>query len=502
MRRRDFLSASLATTALLPIRDLCASRLALLAQVGTELPARNLSGGEVALPAAELEALAASMHGAVVLPDSGNYDQVRRVWNGIFDKRPALMARCTGAADVLRAVGFAKEHSLLTAVRGGGHSYSGKSSCDGGIVIDLSAMRGVLVNPSARMARVAAGTLLGQLDHETQAFGLVTPAGVISHTGVAGLTLGGGFGRLSRRFGLTCDNLLAADVVTADGRYLRASDTENSDLFWGLRGGGGNFGVVTSFDYQLHPLDPMVLAGDVIWPFDQARDVLRFFADYSLEIPDELYLIAALLRDGEGTPFVKVGVQWSTDHAQGEQVLKPLRRFGRPLNDTIAPASYVELQSEDDCTQPHGLKYYNKSGFAGELSNDALDLILDVFQGSSRPFSLFMTLEGGAIGRVAPRATAFPNRDALYWLAISGQWEDPALSEEQIRVMRAQWQRLQPLTRGFYTNSAMNESNARYRSNYGENLERLVALKNKYDPDNLFRLNANVAPTLSVSAGS
>lgn len=493
MRRRDFLSASLATTALLPTRHLYADQADLLRTLG-DLPARTLDGDDMTLPASDVQALGASMFGAVLLPGSGDYDTARRVWNGIFDKRPALIARCHGAADVIRAVEFAREHSLLTAVRGGGHSYSGKSSCDGGIMIDLMPMRGVQVNPQARTARVAAGTLLGQLDHETNAFGLVTPAGVVSHTGAAGLTLGGGFGRLSRRFGLTCDNLIAAEVVTADGRFLRANNAEHPDLFWGLRGGGGNFGVVTSFEYQLHPLDPVVLAGEVTWSFEQARDVLRFFADYSLDAPDELYLIGSLIRDREGTPFVRVGVLWSREHARGEAALQPLRTFGRPLKDTIGPVSYVELQSKNDWLQPHGLNYYNKSGFTRELSTDAVDLILQVFQESSRPFSLFMTLEGGAIGRIASDATAFPNRDALYWLAISGQWEDPAESEERIRVMRAEWRRLQPLTRGFYTNSAMNESDARYRMNYGPNLDRLVALKNSYDPGNLFRLNANVSP--------
>ena len=488
MRRRDFLRTALTTTALLPVSNL-------LTQGIGDVAARTLTRGATMLPVADIEALAVSMRGTVLLPSSGNYDSVRQVWNGIFDKRPAIIARCSGATDVIRAVDFACEYSLLTAVRGGGHSYSGKSSCDGGIMIDLMPMRSVQVDPQTLTARVAAGTLLGQLDHEAQAFGLVTPAGVISHTGVAGLTLGGGFGRLSRRFGLTCDNLLAADVVTANGRYVHTSETDNPDLFWGLRGGGGNFGVVTSFDFQLHAMDPVVLAGSVAWPFEQARDVLRFFTDYSLTIPDELYLIASLLRTQDGTPFVNIGVLWSADHAKGEQTLKSLRQFGRPLRDTIGPASYAGLQSQNDWTQPAGLNYYNKSGFTGQLSDDALDLILDVFQGPSHPFSLFMTLEGGAMGRVAPDATAFPNRDALYWLAISGQWEDPAISDERISIMRADWQRLQPLTRGFYTNSAMNESDARYRSNYGANLERLVALKNKYDPGNLFRLNANVSPT-------
>lgn len=462
---------------------------------GEHIPAKTLNGGDLTLPVADVEALASSLHGSVVLPHHGNYDAVRQVWNGIFDKHPALIARCSGAADVITAVNFAREYSLLTAVRGGGHSYSGKSGCDGGIVIDLSPMRGAQVNATAHTARVAAGTLLGQLDHEAQAFGLVTPAGVISHTGVAGLTLGGGFGRLSRRFGLTSDNLLSADVVTAEGRYIKANATDNPDLFWGLRGGGGNFGVVTSFNFRLHPMEPIVLAGSVAWPMEQARDVLRFFADYCLNIPDELYLIGGLLHDAQGKPFVNIGVLWSKDHAQGQQILKPLRNFGRPLRDTIGPAPYVKLQSQNDWTQPFGLNYYNKSGFAQALGDDAIDLILDVFQASPHPFSLFLTLEGGAIGRAPADATAFPNRDALYWLAISGQWQDPAISAERVAVMRSDWKRLQPLTRGFYTNSAMNESDARYRSNYGRNLSRLVQLKNKYDPANLFRLNANVTPT-------
>ena len=490
MKRRNFLQATLATTASLSSRPLFAS------SPPKTLAARLLDGQDFMLPLDNIAALAADLRGDIILPDAANYNAARQVWNGIFEKRPAVIARCHGASDVVQAVNFAREHSLLTAVRGGGHSYSGKSSCDGGMVIDLTQMQSVRVNPRQRTARVAPGTLLGQLDYEAQAFGLVTPAGVISHTGAAGLTLGGGFGRLSRRFGLTCDNLLGADVVTANGDYIRASESENSDLFWGLRGGGGNFGVVTSFDYGLHPMDPIVLAGNVSWPMSQARDAMRFFAEYSLAIPDELYLIGSLLRDREGTPYFSVGVQWSTDHAEGERVLKPLREFGRPQNDTISAVSYVKLQSMHDWTQPFGTKYYNKSGFSRELSNDALDLILDVFLGSSRPFSIFLTLEGGAIGRVAADATAFPNRDALYWLAISGQWDDPALSEEQIRVMREQWLRLQPLTSGFYTNSAMFESDKRYRSNYGKNLDHLTTLKSQYDPDNLFRLNANIAPTL------
>ena len=499
MKRREFLTASLATAALAPAREVFPQSLAFLTQTIGALPAKTLDDGEIMLPATSIEALAGGLQGAVVLPGSADYDTVRQVWNGMFDKHPAIIARCQSAADVVQAIEFAREHSLLTAVRGGGHSYAGKSSCNGGIMIDLMPMRSVRVDPGTRTAHLAGGALLGQLDREAQAFGLATPAGVVSHTGVAGLTLGGGFGRLSRRFGLTSDNLIAVDLVTADGRYLRASEVENADLFWGLRGGGGNFGVVTSFEFRLHPMDSIVLSGGMVWPLEQAREVLRFYADYSHQIPDELTIGASLLRARDNTPLVSVSAFWSADHAKGERALEPLRQFGRPLRDTIAPVNYVALQSAIDHIQPFGQHYYSKTGFTGALSSDDLDLIMDVSRSATRPFNIFMNLEGGAVSRPASDATAFPNRDAMYWLGTSAQWTDPGYGGKQLRVMRAAWTRLEPITKGFYTNSAIDESDTQYQSNYGRNFARLVALKDKYDPTNLFRLNANVPPSIETA---
>jgi hypothetical protein len=483
MQRRQFLSGSLAAAACWPARELFAQNLAFLTQTIGELPARTLAGRDRTLAGADVEALAASLRGDLLLPGSVDYETARHIWNGVFDRRPALIARCSGAADVIRAVNFAREFELLTAIRGGGHSYSGKSTCDGGIMIDLSAMRGARVDPHARTARVAGGSLLGDLDHEAQQFGLATTAGVISHTGAAGLTLGGGFGRLGRRFGLACDNLIAADIVTAGGAYLRVSETERADLLWGLRGGGGNFGVVTSFEYRLHPVDRMVLGGAVAWPVHQAREVMRFFADYSREAPDELYLACYLLPPRDGPAMVLVSGCWSAEHGKGEEILKPLRSFGPPASDSFGPIDYVALQCGSDKAVPHGRKYYSKSGFTGELDDDAIDLILDVFNGSPRPYTMLLEL------------FAFPNRDARYWFGTSAGWEDPAQSDAQISVMRSEWQRLQPLTQGFYINAAVDETPERFRSNFGQNFARLVALKDQYDPTNQFRLNANVPPS-------
>jgi hypothetical protein len=483
------LSASLAAAAWWPARELLAQ------QTIGELPARTLAGRDLSLAAGDIEALAASLRGDLLLPGGADYERARRIWNGVIDRHPALIARCSGAADVIRAVNFAREFELLTAVRGGGHSHSGKSTCDGGIMIDLSAMRGAQVDLHARTARVAGGSLLGDLDHEAQQFGLATTAGVVSHTGAGGLTLGGGFGRLGRRFGLACDNLVAADIVTASGEYLHASETEHADLLWGLRGGGGNFGVVTTFHYRLHPVDRMVLGGSVAWPIDQAREVMRFFADYSRQAPNELYLACYLLPARDGPAMAVVDVCWSADHARGEEVLKPLRAFGRPSVDSLGPIEYVELQRGSDKSVPHGRNYYGKSGFAEELDDDAIDLILDVFNGSPRPYTVLLERNGGAVAHVAPDATAYPNRGAQYWLGTSAGWDDPAENDAWISIMRSEWQRLEGLTQGFYINAAIDMTPERFRSNFGGNFARLVALKDRYDPTNQFRLNANVPPS-------
>ncbi len=489
MKRRHFVGAGLALAATFPLRGFSA----VLKGAG-DLPAKSLAGGDLLLRGSSVEAFAASLRGDLLLPDHQDYDRTRRIWNAAFDKRPALIARCTGASDVRHAVDFAREHQLLTAVRAGGHSLSGKSSCDGGLVIDLQQMQGVRVDPEARRAYLESGSLLGQLDHECAAFGLATTAGTVSHTGAAGLTLGGGFGRLGRRFGLTCDNVAAFDVVTANGHFLRASDDENMDLFWGLRGGGGNFGVVTSIEYRLHPVNPTILGGNISWPLDQARDVMRYYRDIALDAPDVVNLMFDLHWE-ETNPMFAIEVCWSGDHTEGEQWLQPLRAFGKPASDNIAPMPYVKIQSKDDVLYPHGGRYYLKNGLVTKLTDGGIDLILDAFRRTPREFAMFADHCGGAYGRMAPDATAFPRRDMAFVLALFAGWQNPAQSDEWIAKARETWQELAPLTSGFYTNYAAADTKlAGFHENYGANFERLVALKAKYDPMNLFRLNANVPP--------
>lgn len=491
MKRRDFVGAGLALSAAWPLRGWSA----ILKDVGS-IAAKTLDGSDVTLAGSSVEDFAAGLRGDVLLPGNPDYDRARRVWNGMFDKRPALIARCTGARDVRRAVEFAREHSLLTAVRAGGHSVSGKSTCNGGIMIDLQPMQGVRVDPQKRRAYLEAGSLLGQLDHECAAHGLATTAGTFSITGAAGLTLGGGFGRLGRRFGLACDNVASFEVVTADGRFLRASDDENADLFWGLRGGGGNFGVVTSIEYRLHAVDPIVLGGYVNWPIEQARDALRFYRDIAMDAPEAVNLNPGLYWY-RGAAYFGIGVCWSGDHAEGEQWLKPLRAFRNPVEDTIKPMPYVKLQSGSDASAPDGIHCYAKNGFIGELTDDGIGLMLDVFQRTPGLYEMFGDHCGGAYSRMAADATAFPRRDMKFILAIWSGWDSPDGVDEKVAQMRATWRELEPLTQGFYTNYAGTDTLApRDRENYGANFERLVALKAKYDPMNLFRLNANVPPKI------
>lgn len=492
MKRRQFMGSGLALAATWPLRGFTSE----LKGVG-EVPAKTLSGAEIALPGPAIEALAASLRGQVLLAGNPEYDRTRRVWNAAFDKKPALIARCTGASDVRQAVNFAREHQLLTAVRAGGHSYSGKSSCDGGLVIDLQSMQGVRVDPETKRAYLESGSLLGQLDHECAAFRLATTAGTVSHTGAAGLTLGGGLGRLGRRYGLACDNAASFDIVTADGKFLRASDKENTDLFWGLRGGGGNFGVVTSIEYRLHDMDPVVLGGSIVWPLAQARDVLRFYRDTAIDAP-EVVNLDPLLYSAPSGPVIEIEACWSGDRGQGEAWLKKLRAFGKPLRDEIAPMPYVTLQSSGDELLAFGKYYYLKSGMLTQLTDDGIDHIIDSFKRMPDWYLLFFDHCGGAYRRTAPAATAFPNRDMLFTLGAHSIWPTKDGIEENIAKMRANWKELEPLTKGFYTNyQGTDVTMAGYRENYGANFERLVALKAKYDPNNLFRLNANVPPKIA-----
>jgi FAD/FMN-containing dehydrogenase len=496
MKRRDFLRASVAAaTALGPARQLFAAKLGVLAQGAGSLAAVTLGGSETSIPADHIESLAQSMYGAVVLPGDANYDSTRAIWNGVFDRRPALIARCVGSADVTHAVNFAREHNLLTAVRGGGHNYAGKSMCDGGIVIDTSPMRAVEVNASARTARVAAGTLLGQLDFETMHHGLGTTAGVVSHTGCAGLTLGGGMGRYMRKFGLAVDNLLSVDIVTAAGERLHASETSNPDLYWGLRGGGGNFGVATAFEYRLYPTNRNVFSGFVAWPLAKAPDVLDYWFDFCADAPGDLQMTAVMTRGGDGSPLVGVSGCWSGDVAKGEEVLSKLRNLGKPIFDTFAPVPYLAIQSSGDESSAHGRLYYAKAGFTPALDRDDGKRIADVFEAASTGYTMLIDQGGGAVGEVPTEATAFPNRDAKFWLSVDGNWDDPAETDSRIAGMRSDWKHLESLTSGFYTNGAIDESASQFRSNYGANFPRLQGLKDRYDPQNMFRLNANVPPS-------
>jgi FAD/FMN-containing dehydrogenase len=493
MKRRTFVSSAVSAgaMALLPARHLLAST--------ADTPAIGRTGKQLVLRGRDIDELRGSLRGQLLTASEEGYEQARRVWNGAFDRRPALIVRCAGASDVVQAVNFGRTQDLLIAVRAGGHSLSGQSVCDGGLMIDLSLMRGVRVDPVARTARVESGALLGDLDRESQAFGLATPAGRISHTGVAGLTLGGGFGRLTPRFGLSCDNLRAADVITASGAFVRTSANENRDLIWGLQGGGGNFGVVTSFEYQLHPVAPRMYGGVLLYPLARARELLRFLAEFSERKPEELFvdtMLASLPQVGKALAF---SICYSGSPEKGEKVIEPLRQFG-PVVDALRPASYVQLQSSQDRGSLHGRGYYERSGFLTRIAPELIDAAVDCMESAEPPGAriLFSGDCAGAFNRVARDATAFWNRDARSTLIVQGYWDDPrnaAVSEAHLRWARETFDRLSPHTKGFYVNTlAVDDPNQRVRATYGDNYARLVALKRKYDPTNLFRRNANIDP--------
>jgi FAD/FMN-containing dehydrogenase len=494
MKRRAFCASTLALTA-----TALASR-RLPAATSADIPAAGRAGGQVVLRGGDIADLRAALRGRLLSASENGYDEARRIWNGMFDRRPALIARCAGAADVTQAVDFARENDLLIAVRGGGHSLSGQSVCDGGLMIDLSPMRGIRVDPIARTARVEGGVLLGDLDRESQAFGLAMPAGRISHTGAAGLTLGGGFGRLTRRYGLACDNLRAADVITADGRYVRVGAQESQELLWGLKGGGGNFGVVTSFEYQLHPAGPMMYGGAIAWPMREARKLLGFYAGFIEAMPDELFIDAVLTTLPQLGQVVLFSVCYSGAPDRAPDALKPLRQFGTPVLDALRPAPYVVLQSENDGGSPHGRGNYERSGFLTRISPALVDIAISRMEAPRPPGTrIILTGEcGGVFGRVAPAATAFQNRDARSTIIVQAQWDSP--HDQAAADAHQQWARdtfdlIAPHTKGFYVNTvAVDDPAQRIRATYGGNYDRLVALKRKYDPSNLFRRNANIPP--------
>jgi FAD/FMN-containing dehydrogenase len=458
---------------------------------------RTRTGSQIVLEESVAQKLKASLRGELLRPGDGTYDEIRKVWNGMIDHRPALIARCAGTADVVETVSFARDHELLVSVRGGGHNIAGKAVCRGGLMIDLSRMRSVAVDPLNRTARVEGGATLGELDGATQASGLATTAGVVTHTGVAGLTLGGGVGRLARKYGLACDNLLSVDLVTAEGQVVRTSGTENSDLFWGVRGAGANFGVATSFEFQLRPVGPGVLGGVVVHPLEKAGAALRFYYEYSRSAPDELSADAFFLTSPDGDPVFAISVCYIGSMEQGERVLEPLRRFGPPLADEVGPVAYTELQAAGDAFFPVGLHYYWKSHFLKEIADDAIEATVSHFARAPSPRSIIAFQQfGGAVSRVAHSETAFRHRDAQYDNFAASIWTDPRESEMQQQWVREWWDMTSPFSIGAeYVNNLGEEGEERVRAAYGDNYERLVALKDKYDPTNFFRLNANIQPS-------
>ena len=439
--------------------------------------------------------LARRFRGRLVTPRDDDYEVARALFNAMIDKRPAVIACCRGTEDIALGVSFAREHALPLAVRGGGHSVSGKSSCDGGLVVDLSGMNAVRVHPVARRAHAQGGCRLGDLDGATQAFGLATPLGIVTNTGVAGLTLGGGIGWLNGLHGLACDNVISVEIVTADGRVLHVSDEENDDLFWAVRGGGGNFGVVTSFEYRLHEVGP-VLGGLVLYPLEQAAEALRFYGEFAQSCPNEVSTAAALLTGPSGELMAAVGVCWCGAPRAGERALEPLRAFGSPAVDLIREMPYVEMQSLLDEGWPPGRRHYWKSSFLRDLSDEVIDVMVDVAVEKPSPWSMVVLQQlHGVAAHLPPEATAFVHRGERWDLGLYAMWESPADSEANVEWARDGWNALKPyLEQAVYSNNLGEEGADRVREAYGQNYDRLVQAKATYDPDNVFRLNQNIEP--------
>ncbi|WP_431682825.1 FAD-binding oxidoreductase [Kitasatospora sp. KL5] len=471
----------------------------------------TVTGAQAAAPAADMlddariDALAAAFRGELVRPADHGYDEARRIWNGSVDRRPGAVAYCAGVADVIAAVRFAADTGVPFAVRSGGHSFPGQSVCDGGLVADLSRLKGIRVDPDARTARVQAGVLLGELDHETQQFGLAVPAGIVTHTGLAGLTLGGGIGWLMRRHGLTIDQLLSVDLVTAEGGLVRASATENPELFWGVRGGGGNFGIVTEFEFRLNPVGPTVLAGPILWDVADSARLLRFYREWITEVPDGL-TTAVVHRKAPPLPEIpaewhgrRVAIViccWTGDLDEGERVLRPLRRFGPPVLDLCRAKPFTEHQAMLDPSFPHGRWYYFKSCDVAELTDEIVDITADRAARITSPLTSFPIFHlGGAIGRLGEDDTAFSGRSAGHTFNINGTCADAEGFDGEREWVRGFWSALAPHHTGVYVNFLMDEGDSRVEQAYGAaKYRRLRDLKRTWDPHNLFRLNQNIPP--------
>lgn len=468
----------------------------------TEKPTTRVLGN------ATIAELREGVRGAVIGPGDVGYGAARSVWNGAIDRRPALIVQCTGTADIIEALRFARSEDLVVAVRGGGHNVAGFGTCDGGLVIDLSPMRGIRVDPTSRTVRAQGGVLWGGLDRETQTSGLATTGGLVTTTGIAGFTLGGGIGWLMRRHGLAVDNLLSADVVTADGAVVAAGGSSEPELLWGLRGGGGNFGVVTSFEFQLHPVGPLVYGGAIFHPAERAGDLLRFYAEWTRTLPDELTTMVTFLTappepfipvELHGTPMVAVACCHSGEHDDAVEAIKPLRDFGPPVADVIGPIPYVALQSMFDASAPHGLNTYWKTAYVDDLSESGIDELVDRAAELAGLFPLsavHLHHLDGAVTEEPPGGSAFARRDHRFVLNLIGTWQDESDEDAHTGWVRKSWEAMRPHTTGDpYLNFLGDEGSDGVRAAYGpETFERLVDLKTRYDPDNVFRLNQNISP--------
>jgi FAD/FMN-containing dehydrogenase len=459
----------------------------------------------VSLASDAVEALKAATRGQIFQPGDSGFDEARQIWNGMIDRRPALIVRCAGVADVRRAVAFARDHDLLLAVRGGGHNIAGSAVCDDGLVIDCSAMQSVRIDPAARRAYVEPGATLGDFDHEAQAFGLATPLGINSTTGVAGLTLGGGFGWLSRRYGMTVDNLVAADVVTADAELLHASADENEDLFWAIRGGSGNFGVVTMFEFALHPVGPEVFGGLVVFPLAQAKDAIIKYREAMHAMPDELTVwsvarlappLPFLPPEVHGKPMIAFAICYTGPIESGPEAVEAIRHFGTPLGEHLGPMPYAMWQKTFDPLLAPGARNYWKSHNLAELPDGLIDaLIAAIGELPSPECEIFFGQIGGQTTRVAADAMAYPNRDAKFVMNVHGRWSDARDDDRCVAWARAFFEASAPFALGsVYVNFLTQDEGDRVGAAYGPNYERLVAVKTRYDPRNLFRHNQNIKP--------
>lgn len=457
------------------------------------------------LTKADIDAFKTHFRGEVILPDDAGYDEVRQIWNAMIDRKPALIARCTSPEDVVQAIGFGRTQNLLISIRGGGHNIAGNAVCDEGLMIDLSLMKDVQVDLATQRASVEPGCTLGEFDAVVQAHGLATPLGINSTTGVAGLTLGGGFGWLSRKYGMTIDNLLSAEVVTADGRQLHASESENTDLFWGLRGGGGNFGVITGFEFQLHPVGPEVLCGLIVFPFDQAKQVITRFARFTETMPEELNVwmvtrkappLPFLPEEAHGKEMVALALCYAGDPEEGEKLIAPLRGFGTAIGEHIGVMPYLAWQQAFDPLLAKGARNYWKSHNFSQLSDGVIDAIIEYAAKLPSPqCEIFIGTIGGQTTRVAPEAMAYSSRDACYVMNVHGRWESAAEDAHGIAWAREFFAKSQPFaSSGAYINFLTQEETDRIAFAYGATWTRLIQLKNKYDPTNLFRMNQNIKP--------